>query len=117
MSYAEDMAVLIEAITERRVVAAAYEGLPRLFCPHMIGGKGAEVKVFGLQFGGRSSGPLPQWRCFGLAGLSNVRIVEGWWRRGEVIAHGRQTCVDHYAYKVDDAHTAADFSDVPPLEP
>ncbi len=116
MSAAEDLAVVIAAVQQRRVVEATYESKRRLFCPHLIGAKAGQVKVFAWQFGGESSGPLPQWRCFDMTSLSAARLVEGWWRRGEITAHGRQACVERYAWKVDDADTAADFSDLEPLE-
>ncbi len=109
------MATIIAAVRERRVVEALYEGRRRVFCPHMIGSKGGDVKVFAWQFAGQSSGRLPQWRCFDFDGLSEAVIVDGWWRKGEVTAHGRQACIDRWAHRVDDEDTAADFSDVRPM--
>ena len=44
------------------------------------------------QFGGESSGPLPQWRCLKLANVSDARTREGRWHEGG--SHQTtQTCV------------------------
>jgi hypothetical protein len=48
--------------------------------------------VLAWQFGGESSGPLPQWRCLKLANVSNARPREGRWHEGG--SHRTtQTCV------------------------
>ena len=53
--------------------------------------RGEEV-VLAWQFGGESSGPLPQWRCLKLANVSNARPREGRWHEGG--SHQTtQTCV------------------------
>src|SRR5205809_549897 len=47
------------AAARRQPVAAVYEGLPRLLCPHVLGRKSGRLHVFFYQFGGSSSSGLP----------------------------------------------------------
>ena len=65
----------------------------RELCPHIIGtNKRGEEVVLAWQFGGESSGPLPQWRCLKLANVSDARPREGRWHEGG--SHQTtQTCV------------------------
>jgi hypothetical protein len=79
-------------LTEQQVVCL-YAGGIRELCPHIIGTnrRGEEV-VLAWQFGGDSSGPLPQWRCLKLADVSNARMRAGRWHEGG--SHRTtQTCV------------------------
>ena len=61
--------LLREAILNRRQVVAVCHGLPREFCPHVLGTKDDEEHCLAYQFGGASaSGPLvpgspANWRC------------------------------------------------------
>ncbi|MCK1720068.1 hypothetical protein IVA81_20685 [Bradyrhizobium sp. 141] len=70
-----------------------YEGRHRELCPHIIGtDKSGEEAVLAWQFAGKSSGPLPQWRCLKLANVSGVRARDGRWHEGG--SHRTtQTCV------------------------
>src|SRR5450432_2785753 len=46
------------AAARRQPVAATYDGLLRLLCPHVLGRKSGRLQVFCYQFGGNSnSGP------------------------------------------------------------
>jgi hypothetical protein len=83
------------AILGERQVVCRYDGRARELCPHIIGTnrRGEEV-VLAWQFGGESSGPLPQWRCLKLANISNARMREGHWHEGG--SHlTTQTCVSY----------------------
>ena len=82
-----------DAILGERQVVCRYDGRLRELCPHIIGTnrRGEEV-VLAWQFGGESSGPLPQWRCLKLANVSNARTRRGRWHEGG--SHRTtQTCV------------------------
>ena len=70
-----------------------YDGRIRELCPHIIGtNRPGEEVVLAWQFGGESSGPLPQWRCLKLANVRKARTRQGRWREGG--SHRSvQTCV------------------------
>jgi hypothetical protein len=81
------------AILDEQQIVCRYDGRVRELCPHIIGTnrRGEEV-VLAWQFGGESSGPLPQWRCLKLAGVSSAHAREGHWHEGG--SHRTaQTCV------------------------
>ena len=81
------------AILGEQHVVCVYDGRVRELCPHIIGTnrRGEEV-MLAWQFGGESSGPLPQWRCLKLAGVRNAYAREGRWLEGG--SHrSTQTCV------------------------
>jgi hypothetical protein len=81
------------ALLGKQQVVCIYDGRTRELCPHIIGtNKRGEEAVLAWQFGGESSGPLPQWRCLKLAGVGNARAREGRWHEGG--SHrSTQTCV------------------------
>jgi hypothetical protein len=75
------------AVANRRPIAASYDGLPRLFCPHRLGrNRGSEVRVLCYQFGGESesglepAGSPANWRCVVLEKLGRVKLLDddGW---------------------------------------
>ena len=71
------------AILGEQQVVCLYDGRLRELCPHIIGtNKRGEEVVLAWQFGGESSGPLPQWRCLKLANVSDARTREGRWHEG-----------------------------------
>jgi hypothetical protein len=71
------------AILAERQVTCSYDGRRRELCPHIIGAnKDGEEAVLAWQFGGESSGPLPQWRCLKLANVRDARAREGRWHEG-----------------------------------
>jgi hypothetical protein len=82
-----------DAILAEQQVVCRYDGRVRELCPHIIGTnrKGEEV-VLAWQFGGESSGRLPQWRCLRLANVRDARTQTGRWHEGG--SHRtEQTCV------------------------
>ena len=77
------------AILGEQQVVCLYGGRLRELCPHIIGtNKRSEEVVLAWQFAGESSGPLPQWRCLKLAGVSKARPRSGRWHEGS--SHLRQ---------------------------
>ena len=72
-----------DAILGELQVVCSYQGKYRELCPHIIGTnrKGEEV-VLAWQFGGASSGPLPQWRCLHLANVRDAQARPGPWHEG-----------------------------------
>jgi hypothetical protein len=82
-----------DAILSERQVVCTYDGYYRELCPHIIGTtKHGEETVLAWQFGGESSGRLPQWRCLKIANVRNARARDGSWHEGG--SHRTaQTCV------------------------
>src|SRR5260370_35474804 len=69
------------AVARRQPVAAVYDGLPRLLCPHVLGRKSGRLHAFFYQFGGSSHSGLPigpegkgGWRCPAVEGLSRAGL-------------------------------------------
>jgi hypothetical protein len=81
------------AILAEQQVTCTYDGRYRELCPHIIGtNKSGEEAVLAWQFGGESSGKLPQWRCLKLANVRNAQARVGRWHDGG--SHRTaQTCV------------------------
>jgi hypothetical protein len=81
------------AILGEQQVVCLYDGRLRELCPHIIGtNRHGEEVVLAWQFGGESSGPLPQWRCLKLANVGKAHPREGRWHGGG--SHqAKQTCV------------------------
>ncbi len=70
---------LVEAIAERRVISLAYRGRGgRIGHPHVLyrGSTGKLVMDMYQVAGYSSSGDLPQWRMFELAGIQRVEVLE-----------------------------------------
>jgi hypothetical protein len=71
------------AILAEQQVTCTYQGRTRELCPHIIGtNRRGEEAVLAWQFGGESSGPLPQWRCLRLANVRNALARNGRWYEG-----------------------------------
>ena len=71
--------LLRRAAACRQPVAAVYDGLPRLLCPHVLGEKSGGLRVLCYQFGGSSNSGLAVaseamggWRCLAVEKLSQV---------------------------------------------
>jgi hypothetical protein len=99
-------ALLGFAAARRQPVAAIYDGLPRLLCPHVLGRKSGRLHALFYQFGGNSSSGLPvtpegvgDWRCLAVEKLSHVRLREDAWHSGS--RSRRQTCIDEVDFDVD----------------
>jgi hypothetical protein len=94
------------AAARRQPVAAVYDGLPRLLCPHVLGRKSGRLHVFFYQFGGSSSSGLPitpdgvgGWRCLAVEKLSQVE-----WSADARHSEPRaphQTCIDEIDFDAD----------------
>jgi hypothetical protein len=95
------------AAVRRQPVAAIYDGLPRLLCPHVLGRKAGRLQAFFYQFGGSSVSGLPMatedrvgdWRCLAVEKLSQVELYKDAWHTGP--RSRRQTCVDEVDFDVD----------------
>jgi hypothetical protein len=85
--------VFRNAILTGQQVICSYGGRRRELCPHIIGtNRDGEEAVLAWQFGGESSGKLPQWRCLKLANVRGARAQDGRWHEGS--SHRTtQTCV------------------------
>jgi hypothetical protein len=71
------------AVLAEQQVICRYGGFHRELCPHIIGAdKDGEEAVLAWQFGGASSGKLPDWRCLKLAKVRDARAREGRWHAG-----------------------------------
>jgi hypothetical protein len=99
--------LLLVAATRRQPVAAIYDGLPRLLCPHVLGRKGGRLHALVYQVGGDSHSGLPVtpertgvWRCLTVEKLSHVELGAGPWRTEP--RSSRQTCIDEVDLDVDD---------------
>ena len=102
----ETYELLRRAAIRRQPVAAIYDGLPRLLCPHVLGRKSGRLHVLFYQFGGGSNSGLPvapegvgDWRCLAVEKLGRVELsAEAWHtqRRSR-----RQTCIDEVDFDVD----------------
>ena len=80
------------AIVDEQQVVCRYDGRIRELCPHIIGSnKRGEEVVLAWQFGGESSGPLPQWRCLRLANVRVAHARNGSWHGSH---RSEQTCVN-----------------------
>lgn len=82
-----------QALVHRKQVTCIYQLRHREVCPVIIGHTGGKERVFVFQFTGESDGPLPGWRCFHVADVSDVRLRDGPWHEGD--SHKiRQQCID-----------------------
>ena len=103
----EIYSLLRTAASRRQPIAARYDGLPRLLCPHVLGrNKEGSLRAFCYQFGGSSgsglrSGPegLGDWRCLAVDKLSEVELAAGGWRTEP--RSRPQHCVEKIDFDVD----------------
>ncbi|WGF88922.1 hypothetical protein [Marinivivus vitaminiproducens] len=94
---ADDLDLIRRAMVRAVPMRAACRGHVRLFCPHVLGTTDGDWRLLAWQFAGGSARGLPQdgdWRCFALADLSGLAIVEGPWRRGWSRRRTEQSCVE-----------------------
>ena len=94
------------AAARKQPVAAIYDGLPRLLCPHVLGRKAGRLHGLFYQFGGSSHSGLLKvrggaggWRCLVVEKLSRVEWVADAWHTEP--RSGRQTCMDEVDFDVD----------------
>jgi hypothetical protein len=98
--------LLRAAAAHRQPVAAVYDGLLRLLCPHVLGRKSGRLHVFCYQFGGSSysgSAIEPEgrgrWRCLAVEKLTQVELRADAWHTEP--RSPRQTCVDEIDFDAD----------------
>ena len=94
------------AATRKQPIAAAYDGQPRLLCPHVGGRKSGRLQVLCYQFGGSSNCDEPLapegegvWRCLTVEKLIHVELRAEAWRTE--LRSKRQTCVDEVDFDAD----------------
>lgn len=92
-------ALIRQAILDKDIIIATYNGHRREFCPHVLGRKNGVAHVLGYQFAGESSSGLEpngsphNWRCMEVRKLRNVTVQKGNWHSAP--NHGQpQSCVD-----------------------
>jgi hypothetical protein len=104
-----NVAIVRDAIYQRRQLLFTAANRPREMCPHVLGTtRGGVWRVLGWQFAGESNeGPLPDWRCIELKDItSDVIVREGIWHRGWSARGAQQTCIDFIYAEVAPAHGA-----------
>ena len=94
------------AAARRQPVAATYDGLLRLICPHVLGRKAGRLRVLCYQFGGNSNSGLAVaseamggWRCLAVEKLSQVELRADAWHTEP--RSPRQTCIDEIDFDAD----------------
>lgn len=100
-------AAIRQAILDRQVVTAIYQGRPRVMCPHALGwNKEGEEQALFYQFDGESSRPLgppgspANWRCLTLSELTSVSVASGAWHTSPKHT-SKQTCISRLDVEVD----------------
>jgi hypothetical protein len=87
--------LIFRALRQREQLMFSYQGLPRECCPVILGytADGREV-LLACQFAGATSSKtkLPQWRCFYIAGVRELKSRSGEWLEGTSHTQA-QTCV------------------------
>lgn len=102
----ETYELLRVAAARRQPVAAVYDGLLRLLCPHVLGRKSGRLHVFCYQFGGNSASGLATasegvgaWRCLAVEKLRQVELrVDAWHTE---LRSPQQTCIDEIDFDAD----------------
>ena len=93
--------LILEAVLNKTLVSAVYQGHYREMCPHVIGfNRRGQEQVLCYQYGGTSSsglapaGSSDNWRCMPIRGLSDVKVLKGGpWRSADRPGRQPQTCV------------------------
>jgi len=91
-------------LLRRQPVAAIYDGLLRLLCPHVLGGSQVGSMCFCLsvwrqQQQWSDAGRSGDWRCLAVEKLSQVKLrAEAWHTEPRSV---RQTCVDEIEFDAD----------------
>jgi len=105
-SVSETYELLRLAAARKQPVAAVYDDLPRLFCPHVLGRKSGRLHAFVYQFGGSSNSALPMtsdgigvWRCLAVEKLSQVEFRGAGWHTEP--RSRQQTCIDAVDFDAD----------------
>jgi hypothetical protein len=98
------------AAARKRPVAAIYDGLLRLLCPHVLGRKSGRLHAFCYQYGGESHSGLPwvpermgEWRCLAVEKLSQVELRgDAWQHRATLPATDDEVDFDIHAQPKED---------------
>jgi hypothetical protein len=93
---------IVNAIQQKLVVTATYQGYERIMCPHIVGYKKGVLNAFFFQFAGGSKSGLPpggQWRCIHVDDLAQVSCSPGEWHTKEDYAPSN--CVDDVIAEVE----------------
>ena len=87
--------LIFQALRRREQLTFSYQAQPRECCPVILGyaADGREV-LFAYQFSGATSSKtkLPQWRCFYVEGIGDLRSRPGAWLEGTSHTQA-QSCV------------------------
>jgi hypothetical protein len=75
-------ALFEQAIRKRQQITCVYDQMDRKVCPTILGHTDGEERALTYQFGGQSTGPLPDWRCLILSKVTNVELRDGPWFTG-----------------------------------
>jgi hypothetical protein len=100
-------ALMRVAAARKQPIAAIYDGLPRLLCPHLLGrNKEGRLRALCYQFGGESGSGLRMaaqgmgdWRCIAVDKLSQVALWAGAWCTEP--RSNRQHCVQEVEFDAD----------------
>lgn len=92
--------LLADAILNKKVITAIFDGHPRVLSPHTIGlnSQGEEQALF-CQHGGSSkedgiiTPQHPYWRCMPIAKLENVQVINDRFHTIRVNGTNRSNCV------------------------
>jgi len=103
----EIYALMRVAAARKQPIAAIYDGLPRLLCPHLLGrNKEGRLRALCYQFGGESGSGLRMaaqgmgdWRCIAVDKLSQVVLRAGAWCTEP--RSSRQHCVQEVEFDAD----------------
>jgi hypothetical protein len=103
----EIYALMRVAAARKQPIAAIYDGLPRLLCPHVLGrNKEGRLRALCYQFGGESGSGLRMaaqgmggWRCIAVDKLSQVSLWAGAWCTEP--RSSRQHCVQEVEFDTD----------------
>ena len=77
--------LIMQAMSTRRQVLCMYGGFARAICPIILGHTAGRERVLAFQFAGGASSGLQaggQWKCFDVAGMSEVELRDGRWHSG-----------------------------------
>jgi hypothetical protein len=94
------------AAARRQAVAAIYDGLPRLLCPHVLGRKSGRLHMVCYPFGGSGhsgwateADGVGRRRCLAVEKLSQVEWRADAWHTEP--RSPRQTCIDEIDFDAD----------------
>ncbi|GBR65849.1 hypothetical protein AA103581_2039 [Gluconobacter wancherniae NBRC 103581] len=93
--------ILLQAAKEKVCVSFDYGDHFRKWSPHVIGNSPRGEMVLAYQYGGTSSrGAVPQWKCFEVALITNIKIeTNDEWQYAPTKGN-TQHCVKTIEYRV-----------------